>query len=218
MPFRFHSANCIAAGTFNIYIVQPAWLADQGIVPKGEQVGIFSKLDEPGFRFSAPKMRSRWLVTPSRIEVSSKHPDEDCGALVGQVLERLKWTPLKAVGTNVSFRAPLEEQDNLKGFVGFRPAVPAGYSFEQRSLHMAVKDGGHVFNLQLSVTDEFVELAANSHTDTEKSGTELGQVAAKKHMEHRRRLEALIGEIFTLSVEYANPEPLPELGADGVPH
>ena len=71
MPFRFDSANCVAVGTFNIYIIQPSWLSDRWIIPKGVKVAIGSRFDEPGFRFH-PQLRAQWVVKPSVIEVNTE--------------------------------------------------------------------------------------------------------------------------------------------------
>jgi hypothetical protein len=54
VAFGFKRANCVVVGTFNIYIVQPAWLEETGIIPKGSVVSIDSKIDASGFRFSSP--------------------------------------------------------------------------------------------------------------------------------------------------------------------
>ena len=69
MAFRLKRANCVVAGTFNMYIVQPAWLAKVGIVPKGIAVTVGSKLDEPGFREGTARLRADWLAMPSPNDV-----------------------------------------------------------------------------------------------------------------------------------------------------
>ncbi len=97
MAFQFTKVNCVAVGTFNMYIIQPAWLAKVGIIPKGIGVAIESKLDEPGFRFWSPKLPVRWYVTPSRIQVETQRADADCGELVASVFKSLPETPLIAL-------------------------------------------------------------------------------------------------------------------------
>lgn len=205
MPFRFKSSACVAVGTFNIYIVQPMWLAKREIIPKGIPVAIGTKIDEPGFRFSSPKMRSKWTVTPLRIEVSSKEPDEDCGEPVSKVLTFLRWTPLKAIGTNAVYEAPLSELELLGKFRGFYPSPPDGFSDVQQSFHVAVKQGEHVFNLQLSVTEEGIELATNVHTDIENRDSEVAQQAASKFLDHRRMTEQLARDLFKVDIDHASP-------------
>ena len=216
MPFRFERANCVAVGTFNIYIVQPAWLAARGIIPQNIQVAIGSNLDEPCFRFHSPKLRSQWVVTPGRIEVQTRTANEDCGALVSKVLEKLPWTPLKAVGINATYRAPLEDLESLAALTGFQPAAPDGYSVEQKALHLVLKQGEHLFSLQLSALKEYIELDVNVHTEITEHGSDLGSRSAGKFFEHRKQLETLISDIFKVSVEYDPPEPLHETDANGV--
>ena len=51
MSFRFTSASCVAVGTFNIYIIQPQWLAQMGVWLKGEKFNLQTDLSRPGFKF-----------------------------------------------------------------------------------------------------------------------------------------------------------------------
>jgi hypothetical protein len=217
VAFRFDRASCVAVGTFNIYIVQPAWLAKREIIPKGIQVAIGSKMDEPGFRFQSPKLKSHWLVAPDRIEIVTRHPDEDCGILMGRVIESLPWTPLKGVGSNVIYKAPADDSAGIAALETFRPPTPAGFTLNQRSLHAGLKRDGHVFNIQLSALDEGLELAVNIHTEIEDRGSEQAQESARKFLDHRMLAESLISEIFGVSVEYVEPDPLPDPVANGVP-
>src|SRR5262249_28353687 len=109
MAFRFLKASCVAVGAFNVYIVQPNWLSAKGIFLQGVEVAIEAKLDEPGFRFSSPRLKVCWFVTPTRIVIEAEDENEDCGKSMATLLAWLPETPLSAIGNNAYFRAPLNE-------------------------------------------------------------------------------------------------------------
>jgi hypothetical protein len=202
--FRLKKATCVVAGTFNMYIVQPAWLAKVGIIPQGIEVAIGSKLDEPGFRFLSPKLPSQWLITPSRIEVETENPEEDCGAKVAAVLAALPWTPLVALGNNAVYSAPLSELSVLPEILRSVPQVPEGYQLAQRSFHIGLSREERVTNLQLSITREEIELSVNVHTELRNRDSDTAQAAARRFLQDRRDGENLICQLFKAQVEYGN--------------
>jgi hypothetical protein len=207
VAFRFNNAACVVLGTFNMYIVQPAWLAGMKIIPKEIVVTIGSKFDEPGFRFSSPKLASRWFVSPNRVVVETENPNEDCGKHLAKVLKRLPWTPLAAIGNNASYKAPLSDLPLLTKNMRNAPDLPEGFALAQRSFHFALSQGNRVFNVQLSVTPEEIQLATNVHTELanvkkETSGT--AQTAAKRFLQDRTEAEALIEHFFKVRIDHAN--------------
>jgi hypothetical protein len=204
VAFRFKRASCVAIGTFNMYIIQPAWLAAVGIIPKHTLVEIYSKLDMPGFRFSSPQMPARWTVTPTRIEIETDRMDEDCGSAMAQVLKELPWTPLLAIGNNAFYHAPCEELASLSSIEVLRKDAPDGFEFAQRSIHYGVKGQDTIFNLQLAITEEALELSANAHTELQGFNSDLAQQAARHFFQHRESAEWLIADLFKASVSHAN--------------
>lgn len=215
VSFRFKKASCVVVGTFNMYIVQPAWLAKIGIIPQGIQVGIASRVDQPGFRYISPKLHSRWFVSPSKIEVEAEDPDEDCGGTAAKVLTALPWTPLTAIGNNTVYVASLEELKSLPDVARCRVPVPSGYDLAQTSLHYGLKEGDRVFNLQLSMTEEEIELSANVHTDLVGRDSEYAQAAARRFLQDRKDAEALIKHLFKTSIDYAARDDEPAKGVNG---
>ena len=205
MAFSFRKSTCVVAGTFNMYIVQPAWLTRLEIIPKGIEVAIGTHLDEPGFRFFSPKMPFRWIVRPQKIEVESEAPDADCGGKVAAVLEALPWTPLVALENNTIYRAPLGDLDGLRAEYRMPPEVPAEYSLAQRSVHFGVTREGSVTNLQLSITPEELELSVNVHTELRKLKSEEAQATARRFLQDRREAESLIQKLFDVRIEYVDP-------------
>jgi hypothetical protein len=164
VAFRFKKATCVATGTFNMYVIQPAWLTKIGIFQKGIEVTIGTQMDEPGFRFIPFKSPFRWFVTPQRIEVETREPEADCGSQVATVLEALPWTPLVALGNNAIFTAPLDDLDGLREEFRRSPQPPEGWSMKQWSVHFSLSRDGAVTNLQLSITLEELELSVNVQT------------------------------------------------------
>jgi hypothetical protein len=213
MAFRFKRAACVAVGTFNMYIVQPPWLTKIGILPRDTQVVIASKLDEPGFRFHSPKLPSRWSVSPGRIEVDTEKPDENCGEKVAQVLKELPWTPLIALGNNTVYFAPIGELQSLPDEFRKRPEVPEGYTLAQRSFHFGAAHGMPVFNLQLSITDEEIELSINVHSDFRNLESEVArdavQSAARRFFQDREDGETLITQLFRVSIQHGDSNTIP---------
>lgn len=209
MGFRLKKATCVAAGTFNMYIVQPAWLAKVGIIPKGIAVAIASKLDEPGFRYLSNKLPFRWLVTPSRIEVETESPEADCGAKVAAVLEKLPWTPLLAIGNNALYTAPLAELEALPQEFRAGPDVPDGYQLVQRSFHFALGREERVTNLQVSITREELELSINVHTELRNRDSGAAQAAAQRFLQDRRDGESLIRHLFKAEVRHGDGDAKP---------
>ena len=223
MPFRFDSANAVAVGTFNMYIVQPSWLAELGIIPKGIPVTISVKGDEPGLRFDSPKLPTIWVISPTRIEVSTKDYREDCGERLARVLHSLPWTPLKAVGTNAFFKAATNDPDvKVAGscFDSFNPQCPEEYMIEQRGIAFGVKHEEHHLNMQLTILTDRVDLDANAHTEIDRTGvagSELAQRAMRKFFDHRKKLEILIEQVFKVQVNYGEgTDSLPEPTSNGV--
>jgi len=206
MAFRFKKANTVVIGTFNIYIIQPAWLAEVGIIPRDIPVEIFSKLDEPGFRFSSPKLSTRWIVTPSFVQVESEKVDEDCGGAMARVLNRLPWTPLVALGNNTVFHSSLDDLENIASLEVLERVPPSGFGFAQKSIHYGLKREQTIFNLQLSITEDQVELTVNAHTELRGRKSDDAQRAAERFFEDRKTGEKLIAELFKVSMTHAKSD------------
>lgn len=204
MTFQFKRASCVVVGTFNMYIVQPAWLTKIGLFAKNTKVAMWTKFDEPGSRFESPQQNSRWTVTPNRISVETEKPDEDCGAMVAEVLAKLPWTPVMALGNNSIYEAPLEELHQLQYLSSLNPEVPEGFEMVQRTFHLGLLRGEQTFNLQLSVTKEPIELSVNVHTELAGKEPDYCQNAARSFLEHRRQAETLIPKVLKASVKHGD--------------
>jgi hypothetical protein len=79
----------------------------------------------------------------------------------------------------------------------------------QRSVHFGLsRDGsagnGSVLNLWLSITSEELELSVNVQTELRKRESAEAQAAARRFLQDRRDAEALIQQLFGVSVEYGD--------------
>jgi hypothetical protein len=205
VAFQFKRASCVAVGTFNMYIIQPRWLAKVGIIPQGIEVAIETKLDEPGFRFWSPKLPVRWFVTPSRVQVETLHADADCGEAVAKVFEALPQTPLIALGNNAIYQAPLGDLEALPILSSLRREGPEGFKAVQTSLHYGMRREDTTFNAQLAITEKELELAVNAHTKLREMNPEDAAKVARRFFEDRRTAEQLIAHLFQVRVTYVNP-------------
>ena len=145
MNLHFRKSSCIAIGAFNVYIIQPEWMAAKGFFDPDSEVSIETKLDEPGFRFSQEGSTVRWVVTPTRIAVETEDEGINCGAVIARILNLLPETPITAVGNNSFFQvfdAPTP------------PSIPSpecesAYNVTERVFHIGLQTGKTIFNLGL---------------------------------------------------------------------
>ena len=157
--FRFKSKNAVAIGSFNIYIIQPQSLAQMGVLEKdaSDKVLVSGDLTRPGIRFEIAG--SVWVVRPDRLSVESENYRANCGELLQKTLQALCWTPIVALGANVTFSAPIEIERQL----AFK--LPEHRGALQRTSHVAVELGESVVNIQLGQVKDELELRVNVHTD-----------------------------------------------------
>ena len=100
-------SNCTLVGSLNPAILGPEWLARQEIVrsPEAEITANVTR----GFEISRAVYKNDqylWAVEPSRLSVEGIEADANPGSFVASVMEKLKHTPVTAVGTNLLFELP----------------------------------------------------------------------------------------------------------------
>ncbi|HUE70287.1 MAG TPA: hypothetical protein VMP01_05305 [Pirellulaceae bacterium] len=209
MSFRFRNAASVVAGTFNIYIVQPNWLAQVGILEEGATSQMWADLDRPGFRFRVKDSMLTWNVRPDRITLESGSPNDDCGSPLEKVIGALQWTPLMGVGTNLQFAADLDELPRLRyKCPTFEP--PSGFSQGQSTWHAALVKDQHTFNFQIAVSPptkvpQNVVLSINVHTEIARDLKQLdanavGQAACRKFVGHCNEAVELAKNVFGMEI------------------
>ncbi|MBW3598178.1 MAG: hypothetical protein KY475_13020 [Planctomycetes bacterium] len=202
MPFRFNGASCIAVGTFNIYIIQPAWLRKVGLLENVEGVALEADLTEPGFRMQLPDLT--WRVEPTRIVLETKGDCARCGQTMYAIFDKLPWTPLKAIGINSRHEAPAEELDEfIHRFPHPASASPIndGYAIAQKTWHAAFRKDKQQFNLQLSVNDEVAALTTNVHTELRNESIETAKEIAENFEVFQSLAVKMAINVFSLDIQ-----------------
>lgn len=206
MSFKFKKANCVALGTFNIYVIQPSFLIDIGLLKNGE-AAFHAGLTEPGFRTVATDGSCVWMVKPDRLVVETNDPTRNCGNDVAKILDALEWTPVTAIGSNAEFISENCTYDNF-------PRVPEHVDGEalQASVHHAIGIDGKIINIQLSRRPKEFELSFNFHCEIKATETkhkkgqlaknELARRFASEFMTQRDQACSLIHSFFALEVNY----------------
>ncbi len=167
IQLNLETANCVAVGTFNIYIIQPVYLSQMGILEKGTKVQIEADIRQPGFRFTVADSGLKWEVRPDRLAIESPTLDGDCGAVLSQVIEKLKWTPLQGVGVNAVFKGDVETAgDALDAVFPDSTLAASSYEVSQKTWHRALTSPeGITTSIQLSSASKVLTLAINVHTE-----------------------------------------------------
>lgn len=207
VPLRFRKSTAVAIGTFNIYVIQPRWLVEVGLLQKTDKVLMEADLTRPGFKFTQVGRARGWEVRPDRLVIESEQPDEDCGSALADILDKLPWTPLTAVGTNVTFAGDLSDLDRMAGACAFPPCEPPeGHKVVQRTLHIGIQVGDNIFNLQVNRNGE-AEVSINAHTELKNKGSQAdtnraAQAECRKFFAHRTQGVALATNLFKLDLSH----------------
>ena len=210
MSFRFLSASCVAVGTFNIYIIQPQWLAQMDVWPKGAKCLIQTDLIRPGFQFHRIENDPlRWRVRPESLVVETSEFGADCGKPIADVLQHLHWTRIEAVGSNESYSCPVADaSDLIDRMLSLGGGPPEGYADSQRSWHRAFKRSDTVTNVQLSVNpaDDKATVALNVHTDVTHQGsqaevTQMAQDTCRLFREQLAEARELASNLLSVELE-----------------
>lgn len=193
MDFTFKHSSCVAVGTFNIYIVQPKLLAEMGVFETEQPVLISGDLTRPGIRFEVNN--AVWTVRPDRLSVESKAPNVDCGLFVERTLAALCWTQIMGVGVNSVFTSPSESESQLPSDL----RLPVHPDATQRTSHLSIPRGDSVLNIQMTYSENQLELSLNTHMDfSQKKGN------SKEANESVRSFCGSFIDLRTSAVDFAN--------------
>ena len=193
MDFTFKHSSCVAVGTFNIYIVQPKLLAEMGVFETERPALISGDLTRPGIRFEVNN--AVWTVRPDRLSVESKAPNVDCGLFVERTLAALCWTQIMGVGVNSVFTSPSESESQLPSDL----RLPVHPDATQRTSHLSIPRGDSVLNLQMTHSDNQLELSLNMHTDFSRN-----KGNSKEINESVRSICGSFIDLRTSAVDFAN--------------
>lgn len=121
MTAEFYQVDTIVAGRFNPVIITPDWLSTEGILPAaGDAEGkITIPVSAPHLALQYRVGKFRWQIDSFRLAIECLTL-ENTAHLAAEVLDRLKYTPVSAVGNNFRYRCDLADWSgrlpNLDGF------------------------------------------------------------------------------------------------------
>ncbi len=110
MPLSLVSAQTLAIGAFNPYIITPEWLVKNKICEDEEVEIRFMPLIplNQGLAFSFKE--AQWQVDFRLLSVASRK--ENCGTSVAKVIETLPHTPIHAIGNNFHYACIKDDWGN----------------------------------------------------------------------------------------------------------
>lgn len=210
MAFRFKKSGCVVAGTFNIYVVQPSLLVQLGIIPEDERkTQLYVNLRQPSLKFTAEAMPGvNWTVSTEHLIAETDSPDVNCGNIMASVLDALKYTPLRGIGTNLYLNADAKELTSaaIRKVFPDLPEIRGGET-SQRTVHAAIKRDGAIFNIQASTTKAGIELLLNVHTELTEVPklSDANQVAVEVARNFQARTEEAVNiarELFGVEINH----------------
>jgi hypothetical protein len=195
----------VAVGTFNIYVLQPHWLVERGILPP-EEITLDTNLSRPGFRLRSPSSSTEWTVVPTRLAIKSAQANRDCGELVGKVLQFLRWTPVTAVGNNLHLVGPVDE---IRGAESMHAFLRTEFGFggsaaRSRQLGISVPYGtSSMANLTIAVDEPEggkAKIAVNIHSAFQQLSTDQAVETAKRYLNDRGGAIELVRSLCRVEV------------------
>ncbi|MCX7011156.1 MAG: hypothetical protein NTW86_01080 [Candidatus Sumerlaeota bacterium] len=196
-PIALVKLNCVAAGTLNMYIIEPKWLASHGITSEWGEAHLHIGLDAPLMRYRFQKSKMSWEVSPSRLTIESEDPKDDCGKPMAQVLEALSNTPLLAVGCNFHFSVDALYFEECGSFAAYPSLnLPQKYKLVSKAYRFTMMYRKHSYSFELTQAEEKVILAVNVQADVRKHGLEFAQKTAKGFENYKRTVHRLATQLL----------------------
>lgn len=197
MDLQVRECACIARGTFNVYIFQPAWVSKLIKLPKGEELTMRGDLSRPGVQLQASSLQVTWTVRPDAVIVATPEWGVDCGRQVAGVLAALPLTPMQAVGNNFVFFAPIKSLGSyiFSPWIKYFGDVPGA---AESRVGGSVERDGRRFNVSLVVSGDELVVAVNVHRDVTESKACVE--AAEAFPEDGGAAIDLVSELFGLKV------------------
>src|SRR3972149_474279 len=190
-----------------MYIIHPKWLVKHNIIQDEVEVNIQFNLEQAGFRYHILKHKVTWNVAPDRIVVESEDPEMDCGEFISKVLDKLRETPLFAIGNNVTYEAEKDESTLLaqpiRDFISATSHIGLE-TLKQQSFHVALEPREHeIINLQISIKNDGIMLTCNVHTNLRDrlDACDAAVQAAKRFIEDRNSVKPLVHHYFGMMIE-----------------
>lgn len=164
MAFRLATATAFAQGAWNIYILQPEWLREKGVLVTERPVVVQTLKAGPGLRLTTRGKRSPvWIATPFSVRVEFEKPPtgEDVGEPLTKLISALPETPLGQVGFELTYRGSAGEDARAVP----APPLDRGEPPAEYGASLMVEREGVTYDLYLSyaVADDSTHLVALCH-------------------------------------------------------
>lgn len=108
------SQNLVIIGDFNPAIIQPRWIISQKIYQG--KIGLDLNLTNQSIRYFMEKSGIYWEIIGKQFVVYNRNPLEKLDRInlgfVRGIFEKLNYTPIQAIGHNIHFKIP--ENENIK--------------------------------------------------------------------------------------------------------
>ncbi len=109
MKLELDNVSSVVLGAWNPAIISPTWLVGQGIVsPREDEVEMKVSFEAMGSSIGFEFEGIEWVVSQNRLEAKARS-DIDCGKCVAAVLKVLNHTPVRAIGSNFTFKCSRDE-------------------------------------------------------------------------------------------------------------
>ncbi len=173
----FQSANVIVIGTFNIHILNPAWLQKVGAIAATDAApSVQVDFSRPGFRIIDAETHITWKIEPFRLVAETDKGDVDCGTRLAHVLRGLPETPVSAIGANFVFK--ISDKTGIPPVLDSFPSVPGYDTKSQSAIVQVAGDHGRQIALQFGQKEGVYESSGNVETRGSEA-TELAEAAVR---------------------------------------
>jgi len=148
MAFHLTSATAYAQGSWNIYILQPEWLCEKGVLVTKRPVKVETLRGGPGVRLTTTgKGSPRWVATPFSVRVEYDNPATagDVGEPLRNLIRVLPETPMSLVGFELIYRGSAPEDAGA-----VPPPAAATEPLAEYGASISVEKEGVLYYLHLS--------------------------------------------------------------------
>jgi hypothetical protein len=202
VSFRLLKKSAVIVGTFNIYIIQPAWLREVGLAGDDvEGVMLETDLSQPGFKMHLPGVV--WRVEPTRLTLETDSSGHNLGATLATVLEKLPWTPLLAMGFNAEYEVERSGFDAAGRWP--HPATDADMGGEAALVSIgwgaAVTEGDQRYNLSLYSRGDKFRLSSNVHTELGGQKIDFAKAAAMKYFCCQQKAASFAALLYQVTID-----------------
>jgi len=112
--------NITVLGSLNPAILQPYWLVKCGVIPQEKEIQYKFPVGAVIAPIQFKYENIEWIVEYSRLQINLEVKDGilDLGKTISKIFNDLKYTPVRAIGHNFTFKISKEISDSISLFKG----------------------------------------------------------------------------------------------------